>query len=108
MSLPTAERQAILASLSDRQAYDLRFDWPFWARPDQLPPAGPWETWLLLAGRGFGKTRTGAEWVRAEAESGRRRRIALVGPTARDVRKTMVEGDTGILTVTPPHARPLF
>ena len=53
------------------------------ARPEQLPPTGSWRVWLLVAGRGFGKTRCGAEWVRAEVKAGRRR-IALVRPTAAD------------------------
>lgn len=83
------------------------YDWPFWARPEQLPPEGEWEVWLLLAGRGYGKTRTGAEWVCREAAQGRQR-IALVGPTERDVRKVMVEGESGILAVAPPWFRPLF
>lgn len=106
--LPTEERAAFLADLSELEAAHLLHDWRFWARPEQVPPIAPWETWLVLAGRGFGKTRTGAEWVRAEAESGRRRRIALVGPTLRDVRKTMVEGEAGVISISPPWFRPLF
>ncbi|MBL8687471.1 MAG: DNA-packaging protein [Rhodospirillaceae bacterium] len=102
------ERAAFLADLSELEAAHLLYDWRFWARPEQLPPVAPWETWLVLAGRGFGKTRTGAEWVRAEAESGRRRRIALVGPTLRDVKKTMVEGEAGVVSISPPWFRPLF
>lgn len=106
--LSPEERAAFLADLSELEAAHLLHDWRFWARPEQMPPTAPWETWLLLAGRGFGKTRTGAEWVRAEAESGRRRRIALVGPTLRDVRKTMVEGEAGVISISPPWFRPLF
>lgn len=101
-------RQAFLDSLNELEAAHLLHDWGFWARPEQHPPASAWETWLVLAGRGFGKTRTGAEWVRAEAESARRRRIALVGPTLRDVRKTMVEGEAGVVSISPPWFRPLF
>src|SRR6516162_6996501 len=77
------------------------------ARPEQLPPAGSWRVWLLMAGRGFGKTRSGAEWVRAEVKAGRRR-IALVGPTAADVRNVMVEGASGILAISPNPERPLY
>ena len=106
--LSPEERASFLADLSELEAAHLLHDWRFWARPEQMPPTAPWETWLLLAGRGFGKTRTGAEWVRAEAESGRRRRIALVGPTLRDVRKTMVEGEAGVISISPPWFRPLF
>ena len=107
-ALPPPERDAFLDGLSAEEAAALLHCWRFWARPEQLAPDGRWESWLLMAGRGFGKTRTGAEWVRAEVESGRRRRLALVGPTARDVRKTMVEGDSGILAVAPPWFRPRF
>lgn len=69
------------------------------ARPNQLPPEGNWRTWLIMAGRGFGKTRTGAEFIRAEVQAGRMVRVALVGPTASDVRDVMVEGESGLLEV---------
>jgi phage terminase large subunit-like protein len=62
--------------------------------------------WLLLAGRGFGKTRTGAEYVRAQIESGASRRIALVASTAADARSVMVEGESGLLAIGPPEKRP--
>ena len=68
-------------------------------RENQTPPPGDWRTWLIMAGRGFGKTRTGAEWVREEVMSGRARRVALVAPTAADVRDVMVEGESGLLAV---------
>src|SRR5690348_10028226 len=58
------------APLPDDDAQDVLDDWRVWARPSQLPPEGAWRVWLLLAGRGFGKTRSGAEWVRRQAESG--------------------------------------
>lgn len=83
-------------------------DWHTIARPEQLPPRGDWTTWLILAGRGFGKTRTGAEWVRSIAESGKVGRIALVGPTAADTRDTMVEGESGLLAIAPNSNRPLY
>ena len=84
------------------------YDWPFWARPKQLPPAGDWNTWLILAGRGFGKTRTGAEWVRDQVETHGKRRVALVARTAADARDTMVEGESGILACCPPWFRPRY
>ena len=87
---------------------ELRSDWSLWARPSQLPPAGEWRVWLLLAGRGFGKTRAGAEWVRAQAESGAAMRIALVAPTAHDARLVMVEGESGLLSIASAEARPTF
>jgi predicted phage terminase large subunit-like protein len=88
-------------------------DWRVWARPSQLPPAklvngGDWRVWLLLAGRGFGKTRSGAEWVRTAVASGAAQRIALVAPTARDARLVMVEGESGLLSIAPDGQRPVF
>lgn len=106
--LPTHECARVLADLSEREAEQLEYDWPFWARPNQLPPQGDWSIWLLLAGRGFGKTRTVAEWVRDQVERHGKRRIALVAPTAADARKVMVEGESGILAISPPSFRPLY
>lgn len=100
--------RTLLAGLSDRDAALLLHDWPLWARAKQLPPEGDWRVWLILAGRGFGKTRTGAEWVRALAETGRAGRIALVGETAGDARDVMVEGESGLLACCPPWGRPLY
>lgn len=85
--------------------------WACIARPQQLAPPGNWQTWLILAGRGFGKTRTGAEWIKGEVETGRGRRIALVGPTASDVRDIMIEGSSGIMSLYASHRadeRPLY
>lgn len=73
--------------------------WSLIARPEQLAPPGDWNVWLILAGRGFGKTRSGAEWVKGEIESGRCRRVALIGSTAADVRDVMIEGPSGILSL---------
>jgi predicted phage terminase large subunit-like protein len=95
-------------TIDDAGVKEVRFDWSLWARPSQLPPDGDWRVWLLLAGRGFGKTRSGAEWVRAQAESGAAARIALVAPTARDARLVMVEGQSGLLAIAPDTARPVF
>ncbi|WP_439816215.1 DNA-packaging protein [Zavarzinia sp. CC-PAN008] len=99
-------RKDFLAGLTRTDRHRLLFDWRFWARQKQLAPQGDWPGWLVLAGRGFGKTRMGAEWVRAMAESGRFRRIALVGATEADVRKVMVEGESGLLDISPPWNRP--
>jgi phage terminase large subunit-like protein len=84
----------------------LKYHWPFWARPNQLPPEGDWTTWLLLAGRGFGKSRCGAEWVRQKAFENPGCRIAIVGETAADVRRVMIEGESGILAISPPDFMP--
>jgi len=83
--------------------------WAAVARPNQLPPSGDWwQIWLLLAGRGFGKTRTLAEWVCEQAASGQVSRIALVAATAADARDVLVEGESGILAVAPPWFRPIY
>ena len=118
LRLPPKTREAVLAALlaEDRHAIGLFHDWQFNARDDQLPPlhtasGKAWRTWLLLGGRGSGKTRAGAEWVRAIAlglwpGEPAARRIALVGPTQSHVRAVMVEGVSGLLAVHPPAERP--
>ncbi len=105
-SLPEAERAEILAALTDEQAAELLFDWRgFNARPDQIAPEGDWDIWLALAGRGWGKTRTGAEWVREQVKSGARR-IALIAETQKDLEEVMINGESGILAICPEHERP--
>jgi phage terminase large subunit-like protein len=106
-ALPAASRNELIGSLSPAEARSLLCDWSFWARPNQLPPRGDWRVWLLLAGRGFGKTRTGAEQIRARATR-TARRLALVAPTAGDARDVMVEGESGILAISPPWERPRY
>src|SRR6201984_606838 len=86
----------------------LEASWPAIARPNQLPPPGDWQVWLLLAGRGFGKTRTLAEWVCQQAASGQASRIALVAATAADARDVLVEGQSGILAGWPPCFRAVY
>ena len=81
-------------------------DWTFLARPGQRAPAGDWRIWLMMAGRGFGKTRAGAEWVRGIAEADPAARIALVGATLGEARAVMVEGESGLLAIAPHWARP--
>ncbi len=88
-------------------------DWNLWARSDQLPPQGTWTTWLILGGRGAGKTRAGAEWVRGIALGNSNSdtfapRIALIGETLSDVRSIMVEGISGLLAIHADHERPKF
>jgi len=107
-SLPEALRNELVAALSPAEARLLLYDWPFWARPSQLPPEGDWRVWLVLAGRGFGKTRTGAEHIRARATARTASRFALVAPKAGDARDVMVEGESGILAVSPPWERPRY
>ena len=107
-SLPEPARKSLAAALSPAEARALLYDWSFWARPAQLPPPGNWRVWLLLAGRGFGKTRTGAELIRERVATSTARRLALVAPTAADARNVMVEGESGILAISPPWDRPRY
>jgi phage terminase large subunit-like protein len=102
--LTPREDPALLHQVADA----LEGDWSLTARPNQLPPPGLWTIWLLLAGRGFGKTRAGAEFVRAEVEAGRARRVALVTSTAADGRDVVVEGESGLLAISNPWQRPLY
>jgi len=102
------EKAEVLAGL-DPEA--LQWDWSFWGRPEQQRPQGDdWNIWMYLAGRGAGKTRTASEWVREEAKytNTGQRRFALVARTAADVRDVIVEGESGIINVTPPSERPLY
>ena len=100
--------RAAVAELDDSDVAQLLYDWRMWARPEQLPPAGEWRTWLILGGRGSGKTRPGAEAVREFADSNPGARIALIGPTASDCRDVMVEGESGLLNIYPPDQRPYY
>ena len=92
----------------------LPFLFEFWALEHQLPPEGDWRTWVIMGGRGAGKTRAGAEWVRAQVEGslpgepGLARRVALVGETQDQVREVMIFGDSGILACSPPDRRPVW
>ena len=107
-ALDPPERAAALAALGRYETSALNHDWRFWARPAQLPPEGAWRVWLLLAGRGFGKTRSGAEYIRARIESRSARRVALVAPTAADARDVMVEGESGLLSIAWDDYRPAY
>ncbi|MFI5229942.1 MAG: DNA-packaging protein [Gemmatimonadales bacterium] len=107
-ALPPTERDTVLGDLTPAELVALEYDWRTWARPNQIAPPGDWPGWLVLAGRGFGKTRVGAEFVREEQEAGRAGRIALVAATAGDARDVIVEGQSGILATSPPWNRPLY
>jgi hypothetical protein len=87
------------------EAYNLYYNWLDWALPEQLPPLGDWTTWLLMGGRGAGKTMAGAQWVRALASEGVTP-IALVGETLTEAMAVMVRGPSGILTICSDEERP--
>ena len=104
-----SERAEALAGLSEAQAHALLYEWRgMWARPNQIQPAGKWVHWLLLAGRGFGKTKTGAETVREWAREKLPAPIHIVAPTAADIRKVMIEGPSGLMSCYPPGEQPNY
>ena len=105
-SLSTTQRKSLVQSLSQAEAEALLYDWELWARPLQLAPPGDWRFWLNLSGRGVGKTRTGAEFIRARVD--RYQYITLCGAIASEVRDVMVEGESGLLSVFPPWQRPVY
>ena len=113
-SAPQAEAEAFLTELSKDAILTLPYLFEFWALEHQLPPEGDWKTWAILGGRGAGKTRAGAEWVRSRVEGARpleaggAHRVALVGETIEQVREVMVFGESGILACSPPDRRPTW
>jgi phage terminase large subunit-like protein len=117
MSLSQAQRFAQLGMQEKAKIIDAMpaaalvqwlHDWPFWARPAQLPPPGDWRIWMIMAGRGFGKTRSGAEWIRSIAQSQPKARLALVAATYAEGRAVMIEGESGLLNICPPDDRPMY
>ena len=110
--LPHAQRvaavDAYLQLLDEPERLRLQYAWELHARESQMPPEGDWDTWLILAGRGFGKTRTGAEWVRAQVENNQAGRIALVARTIPEAQSVMIEGESGIINVSPPWNQPIY
>jgi phage terminase large subunit-like protein len=108
VSDPILLRQCIQDELCRRNQRDRRYQWLLSARSSQLPPPGNWRYWLILAGRGFGKTRTGSETIRLWVEQNQYKRIALIGQNLSEVRQVMVEGPSGLLACYPPHQAPRF
>ena len=108
------EVDAFLEGLSENALMALPWLFEFWALPHQLPPEGDWKSWVIMGGRGAGKTRAGSEWVRSLVEGptvtqpGRCHRVALVGETFDQAREVMVMGESGILACSPPDRRPVW
>lgn len=107
-ALPQEQKRQWFSSLSTLERELLPYHWNFWARPKQLPPPSDivsdplgWQFWIILAGRGYGKTKMAAEYLRFRIERRFSKRIALIGPTYQDVIKTMVKGESGLLSVFP-------
>lgn len=111
-SVGQANQEKFLDELSEHEIAALPFLFEFWALDHQLPPEGDWRTWVVMGGRGAGKTRAGAEWVRSMVggamplDEGRAKRVALIGETYDQVRDVMIFGDSGIMACTPPDRRP--
>ena len=106
--LPEKAFLRLLRRFSEEELEGLVRNWEFWSRAGQREPEGDWRVWLLMAGRGFGKTRAGAEWVRSVAEADGAARIALVGATLHEARSVMVEGPSGLLAIAPEGKRPVY
>jgi phage terminase large subunit-like protein len=112
--MPLEERTAVLSDTFARLSDDeyerhVRTNWRgIWARPEQLMPDGEWRTWLIMGGRGSGKTRPCVEAVREVSERDPHAVIALIGPTASDVRKVMIEGESGLMSVFPADRKPVY
>ncbi|MCF3974783.1 DNA-packaging protein [Paracoccus salsus] len=108
------EVDAFLGGLSENALMALPWLFEFWALPHQVPPEGDWKSWVIMGGRGAGKTRAGSEWVRRMVEGstavapGRCHRVALVGETFDQAREVMVFGESGILACSPPDRRPVW
>ncbi|MEX0329143.1 MAG: glycoside hydrolase TIM-barrel-like domain-containing protein [Ruegeria sp.] len=113
-SAPAAVQDRFLSEIGEGGLCALPFLFEFWALPHQLPPEGDWRSWVIMGGRGAGKTRAGAEWVRQVVEGskpldkGEASRVALVGETFDQVRDVMIFGDSGILQCSPPDRRPTW
>jgi len=101
-SLPDEDVRAALSKLTTQQLEELKFDYSFLARDNQLPPSGDWNVWFLNCGRGFGKTWTGVQWVRDQVKKGHKR-IAAVACTNRDIVHVMIEGESGFLNLCSKH-----
>lgn len=107
-------QQTFLDELTEGELRALPFLFDFWAMPHQVPPEGDWCTWVVMGGRGAGKTRAGAEWVRSQVEGARPHdrgtaiHVALIGETIDQVRDVMVFGESGILACSPPDRRPVW
>jgi phage terminase large subunit-like protein len=100
ISLPSASRQYFLDNLDESDAKRMFEGWEYWAHPAQRPPEGDWRIWLLLGGRGCGKTRAGAEWIAHGIRARSMRRVALIAATHADARSVMIEGASGMLSVS--------
>lgn len=105
--LPLEKQRELLTNLPPDVLKTLRYDWRFWGRPDQFEPEGDWRIWLIMTGRGWGKTRTGAELVRQWIARGFTY-VNLIGATSDDARDIMIKGESGVMEICPDDERPIY
>ncbi|MEL6540403.1 MAG: terminase family protein, partial [Pseudomonadota bacterium] len=98
----------IARALNQEERNEFQYHWRLSARVSQIAPPGDWRIWMIMAGRGFGKTRAGTEWVREIAESHPNARFALLSSSLNEARSVMVEGESGLLACCAPERRPVF
>ena len=102
-------QREVFRHMTKQEMVEFPYAWrKWWARPSQLAPPGEWSNWLVMAGRFFGKTRCGAEWIRERVDAGKARYIAIVGATGDDANYVMVNGPAGIIPTSPPKKAPEF
>ena len=102
-------QREVFRHMTKQEMVEFPYAWrKWWARPNQLAPPGEWSNWLVMAGRFFGKTRCGAEWIRERVDAGKARYIAIVGATGDDANYVMVNGPAGIISISPPKKAPEF
>lgn len=101
-------RRILINELDQAERNSFDYMWEYRARREQLPPPGDWRVWMIMAGRGFGKTRAGAEWVRMIADDHPEARIALISSSLAEARAVMIEGESGLMAIVDPARRPVF
>lgn len=114
-TMPEAKRRAFVADLPEAVRAELHYDWRLWGRPKQMPPPGDWDVWMILAGRGFGKTRCGMEFFRSliegptplKAAPGAPEELVIIGNTPQDILHFIIEGKGGFFRNCPPDQRPV-
>lgn len=107
--LSKEQKTKFIKSLAPEELTMIYYNWrEIWARPSQIEPEGDWTYWLILAGRGWGKTKTASEWIRERVYSGEAKHLAFVAPRSADIRDVMIEGASGLLDVFPPNQRPIY
>ena len=106
LALGDSERSKLLETATPQEKAELLYRWPFWARPGQIEPPGLWRIWVVLSGRGYGKTRIGAEWMREQVRNFKY--VNLIAKSRDEYRDVMIEGESGIMACCPPWEKPEY